>query len=520
MPLALNGITFSSHPVGEQDTRQGISLQTALIELCLQVLDQDATLDEPKLRHKMSGLHSTAVLIIHHFLLGPTCNALTSLQLEPALIGRLLRYLDRDDIHVQPALLDTLYVALKARMLREPLRLTNSHRRTTSLDTVKSGSRTSLNNERSEREQSVPDLPSLPSQLLDCLIAGLSSQASRPILDTWIMFLGNCLPLYGDTLFQVMLPLVDCFCKNVRTAFENLQQNFKLSGAGLAGEPETVLMLLLHGLEQTLARAHELLATQESKQVTVKSPEQPQGFFGNMVSGVFASESSRPRNESANRRLTVLLCFKDTVSMCYDIWSWGGDGLDGSSQDPASISSFSYSSIRLRNRARRTLEHLFAAEALECLETLIDIWRKSNTTSANSQSGSIFNVLHALDGSRPRNTIPAIFNAIYTRTNPVALEPTRKSTLTSTLSDTDLVAFLVQYARSLEDDAMDEIWTDCMTFLRDVLTNPFPHRQTLSRLLEFTAILGEKVDNTIFGEQRRMRRDLAVSKGTRASWHC
>ncbi|RAL66894.1 hypothetical protein DID88_007676 [Monilinia fructigena] len=71
-----------------------------------------------------------------------------------------------------------------------------------------------------------------------------------------------------------------------------------------------------------------------------------------------------------------------------------------------------------------------------------------------------------------------------------------------------LVTFLVEYARSLEDDAMDEIWVDCITFLRDLLANPFPHRQTLPSLLEFAAILGVKVDNTNFGEQRRMRREL------------
>jgi hypothetical protein len=164
----------------------------------------------------------------------------------------------------------------------------------------------------------------------------------------------------------------------------------------------------------------------------------------------------------------------------------------------------------MRNRARRLLEHLFAAEALECLETVVEIWQKSSKIHNDSRSAVVFNLLHVLDGSRPKHTIPAIFNAIYSRTNPGALDPARKSTLTSSLSDIDLVVFLVEYARSLEDDAMDEIWTDCMTFLKDLLANPFPHRQTLPSLLEFAAILGEKVDNTNFGEQRRMRRELGV----------
>jgi hypothetical protein len=227
-----------------------------------------------------------------------------------------------------------------------------------------------------------------------------------------------------------------------------------------------------------------------------------------MVSGVFTSETPQARSITANNRLTVLLSFQDAVRICFTIWSWGGR--DGTAQDADSAASFNYTSLRMRNRARRLLEHLFAAETLECLETVVEVWQKSSR-SQTARSPVVFNLLHVLDGSRPKHTIPAIFNAIYSRTNPTALDPARKSTLTSSLNDTDLVIFLVEYAKSLDDDAMDEIWTDCMTFLKDLLANPFPHRQTLPSLLEFAAILGEKVDNTNFGEQRRMRRELGVS---------
>lgn len=242
----------------------------------------------------------------------------------------------------------------------------------------------------------------------------------------------------------------------------------------------------------------------------MKTPDQPQGFFGNMVSGVFASDSPQTRSATANDRLTVHLAFQDAIRICYTIWHWG-QGDEAKALDPTSAASFNYTSLRMRNRARRLLEHLFAAETIECLETLVSIWRIS-FDRANMHASEVFNLFAALDGSRPKNTIPAIFNAIYSRTNPSALEPSRMSTLTIDLEDTDLVIFLVDYTRSLDDDAMDEIWTDCMTFLRDLLGNPFPHRQTLPSLLEFAAILGEKVDNTNFGEQRKMRRELGVCK--------
>ncbi|RYO92822.1 hypothetical protein DL766_009301 [Monosporascus sp. MC13-8B] len=297
----------------------------------------------------------------------------------------------------------------------------------------------------------------------------------------------------------------ELFQQQIGNTFEDLRKTFqqtsKTSEATTA--PETTLISLLNALEQVLAKAHDWLLAEEARTSIMKSPDQPQGFFGN----IFNSDAPQSRSATANDRLTVLLAFQDAVRMCFKIWSWG-QGSEASSLDPESASSFSYTSLRMRNRARRLLEHVFAAEALECLETVVDIWRASFDSPDVTKCAAVLNLLPALDGSRPRHTIPAIFNAIYSRTNPNALDPSRKSTLTVSLQDMDLVIFLVDYARSLEDDAMDEIWQDCMTFLKDLLGNPFPHRQTLPSLLEFAAILGEKVDNTNFGEQRKMRREL------------
>lgn len=352
-----------------------------------------------------------------------------------------------------------------------------------------------------------------PPSLLKCIQSGLSSPNSRSVLDSWVGFLTECLPLYSNTIFQVLIPLVETLCGQIGHTFDNLQNMFNQSGKPSAdtSAPESTLISLLNALEQVLAKAHDQLLLEESRTQVVKSPDHPQGFFGNMVSGVFNSDAPQSRSATANDRLTVLLAFQDAVRMCFKIWSWG-QGREAGLLDPDSASSFKYTSLRMRNRARRLLEHVFTAEALECLETVIDIWRTAlETPGIAKQSEEVFNLLPALDGSRPRHTIPAIFNAIYSRTNPSALDPSRKSMMTVSLQDTDLVIFLVDYARSLEDDAMDEIWQDCMVFLKDLLGNPFPHRQTIPSLLEFAAILGEKVDNTNFGEQRKMRRELGVS---------
>ena len=484
-----------------------ITLLEFFLHVCLRSISGSHDPQNSHLKARTSQFHRTALTTLHQILLSPYSSPLAELQLEHVLIDILSHSLDGPDPFIQVLLLDVVFASMKIRNLSQPaappLSPTTEHKRPIAQETNQG--RPSLTIRRASISLPVP-----PASLVKCLQAGFAAPSSRPVLDSWVSFLTECLPLYTDTIFQILIPLVETLCSEVGQTFSNLQKTFEDSGAATEGAatPESTLISLLNGLEHVLAKGHDRLLHDELRLPVVKSPDQPQGFFGNMVSGVFTSETPQARSVTANNRLTVLLSFQDAVRICFTIWSWGGR--DTSAQDADSAASFNYTSLRMRNRARRLLEHLFAAETLECLETVVEVWQKS-ARSQNARSPVVFNLLHVLDGSSPKHTIPAIFNAIYSRTNPTALDPARKSTLTSSLNDTDLVIFLVEYARSLEDDAMDEIWADCMTFLKDLLANPFPHRQTLPSLLEFAAILGEKVDNTNFGEQRRMRRELGVS---------
>jgi len=154
---------------------------------------------------------------------------------------------------------------------------------------------------------------------------------------------------------------------------------------------------------------------------------------------------------------------------------------------------------------------MFTDEPLECLETLITNWMEQSQTASGLHAYSATSLLQVLESARPKRIVPALFNSIYSRTSPAAIDANRTSSLTTDLADTDLGQFLVEYTQSLDADAMDEIWNDCMAFLKDVLTNPLPHHNILPSLLIFLVILGEKIESTNFGEQRKMRKDLAVS---------
>ncbi|KZM24991.1 hypothetical protein ST47_g3844 [Ascochyta rabiei] len=426
------GILAQTAATWDPSSVNGISLQEWLIRKCLGALSIQAGVADAVLEPHIYELHRIAISIISQIYQGPFAPNLRDLEIEVPLMVRLRTAVPS----LQSLLLGAILSALRVRLLQSPEEKAQD---TKPPHNAAQRSRLSLALNRDSVDHTPAPVPP-PSQLVDCLKFGFSSTSSRLVLDDWVQFLIEVLPMFADTIFQNLLPLVECF-----------------SSVGCS--PESTLISLINGLEQILAKAHDRLMSQETQASVNKSPEAPQGFFSNVVSGVFAPEANQTRTPTANSRLTVLLCFQDTVRICFAIWSWGGFTQDR--QDPTSASSFSYTSLRMRNRARRILEHLFAAETLECLETLVVLWAHS--------------------------TKEAIFNALYSH----------------------LVAFLVEYTRSLEDDAMDEIWQDCTLFLRDVLANPLPHRQILPTLLEFSAVIGQKVDNTTFGEQRKMRRELA-----------
>ncbi|KAI2476029.1 Cellular morphogenesis regulator DopA [Pyrenophora tritici-repentis] len=481
----------------EQPTMR-ISVQEWLVRTSLKTLSLHTADIETDVDCHIHELHRLSVSIISQIYRSPFAAPLRDLELEVPIMARLRSA----NPSLQSLLLDAELAALKLRLTRPPE--PEPELKPPTLPTNRSRISLALNRE-SEDHTPAPIPP--PPQLVECLKFGFSSPTSRLVLDDWIHFLVEVLPIFADTIFQNLLPLVECLCKEINITFEHLKSTFVKGQPLPVISPESTLISLMNGLEQILAKAHERLTSQETKVSAHKSPEQPQGFFSNVVSGVFSSDTGQTRTPTANSRLTVLLCFQDTVRICFAIWSWGGYGHRPELQDATSASSFAYTSLRMRNRARRTLEHLFDAEALECLETLAVLWAHAKRDAI--EGSAVTGLLNVLNGSKPKHTIPAMFNAVYSRTDPGALDSNRLSTLTSDLTDTELVAFLVEYTNSLEDDAMDEIWQDCTLFLRDVLANPLPHRQILPMLLEFTAVIGQKVDNTNFGEQRKMRRELA-----------
>lgn len=488
-PMPSSAQSTLLHQGGEK-THDPCSFYTLLVTVCLRVLS-------------FPSLQIQALFFLQQLSDWPYSGQLVDLKVDSGLI-RQLEISFSSPKKFQNMLIDVLSTVLRIKGSNAG-KIQHS-RRSISKDLANGIMRRLSTSSEVENRPSLIGKP--PDKLLDCLLKGISSDNARGSLDKWIDLFCDCLPLYSGLIFQDLLKINGSLCSQLRGAFSKLELAFnETSYMDEENVPKT-LSSLLNGLESCLAFAHDRLSETQDSFDTTLSPDQTQGFFGNMVSGVFSGEASQIRNALANNRLTVILCFQDTIRVCFSLWSWESLGLPNQSLPLDPNTSFRAVSLRLRNRSRQILEGLFSAEPLECLETAIEMWIRFLRTKSETEADIVLNLLHTLEGSRPKNAIPAIFNATYSRTNPSALDASRKSSVTTSLTDTDMMTFLIAYTRSLEDDVLNEIWIDCTTFLHDVLSNPMPQRQILPRLLEFISVLGSKLENTNFGEVRKMRREL------------
>jgi hypothetical protein len=153
-------------------------------------------------------------------------------------------------------LLDVVFDALKIRNATRPKAPPMSPTTEVKRPMTQENSQNSRLSMTTERGESFLHLPPPPVSLVKCLQAGFAAHSSRPVLDSWVSFLTECLPLYSDNIFQILIPLVETFCSQIGSTFSDLQKTFKspvVVGEGSTA-PESTLISLLNGLEHVLAR--------------------------------------------------------------------------------------------------------------------------------------------------------------------------------------------------------------------------------------------------------------------------
>ena len=369
----------------------------------------------------------------------------------------------------------------------------------------------------------IPVSSTITTYMVRCLIDGLSkSTTSEMAVEAWIGLLVDCLPVFDDSIIQLLIPLVECLCVLATKSFKTIKGSFNEERQvtdGMNGSSQ-LFIFYMNGLDKLLVNVHSRQQDDDSRKNSIaKPPNSPEpGFFGNVISGVFSVESPLARSAAANNRLTVLLCFQDVIKVCLQVWLWVDGRINMMLQSSLSSSdSLAFVTSRIKSRTRKLLGRLYGLETLETLTGIID-FNKITITRSN-----VFKLIHVLDGSRPKMTVPYLFQAVINNRNSpstasnmsMAISGDEKqisssaSSTATDLTDEELTTFLVQYVESLENDAIEEIWYECISFLKDVSTNAVYARPHLvPDMLKLIGVIAEKLEFVKFGEQRKIRKDL------------
>lgn len=329
----------------------------------------------------------------------------------------------------------------------------------------------------------------LSATLLQCVIQGLSSSSELYVVEAWTSVLNDSLHIWRNDIVQYLNPLCRCLCDQVKLSFSKIQLAY--NHAESEHLSPSILFAYIRALDKLLAASHSQLS-EYLKSLTDAASDDIAGsssFFGSVIAGVFTVESPQTRSTALTKRIEMLTSFSSVLREAYGIWTW-----------VESTAPVAPGYARLKFWTRKLMASLYKLETLETLEALI---------SLGKSSPHIFKVLHGLDGSKPKLTIQCLFLSVISRTNPLSLEVSQRSTFTTDLPDTDFMAFLVRFLKSLDSDAIEEIWAECVGFLREVQANHTMYRHLLPDVFRFMSVMANKADSVKFGEQRKIRRELA-----------
>lgn len=330
---------------------------------------------------------------------------------------------------------------------------------------------------------------------LKLLIKGIQKVETSVLLERWLHVITKCLHLFSESIFTVLLALNDALVHKLDLYFTQIADGMQMNERT---DVETSMNYLMSGLEDLLCISHSYLLT-SSLQAYTKNNNGNDGFFGNVIQGVFQIESPAIRSSEQNKLYSILISFQDAVKVCFHIWQWADSKPQLSSVD-VSDRSLAYIASKLKFRAKKLLETLLDLEKKEVIETFVEIDPPQKTS---------IKLLNILDGGRSQVTLPHIFDSISSRCYPQLLEESKRSSLNTNISEKDLSRFLVSYFYSVDADTVLEIFNITIQFLKTVLANITSFRVIIPDCLMISKLLFLKLDSSKYAEQKRSKRDLS-----------
>lgn len=341
---------------------------------------------------------------------------------------------------------------------------------------------------------------------IDFLVTGISHMEKPLLISSYIELLTQSIKYFNDSIFAIILPLTTSMTECISRLFQ--RQDLK------GGNYQSIAQVM-NGLEVLLHDSHKYLAAADKSGYT-SSAVSKNDFLQTVVANVFSNDNRYEDSKIQYEREIILQSFKLVVDCCLDIWVWAHQfsKAKGSivnfrtSGEHSFDESLHHQAYKYKFKSKKLLSTLFNMEPLEILEDLISRYSDDFTIT----------LIHVLDGNRPALTLPYLFRSIVFRCNrsssitfstASSLKKANEPSLMNHLDADFILRFVIEYTTTLENAAVEDFYNDFVLFIRDVSGNYQCYQHLVPQLLRMIAIVGEKISNSKFGEQRRIKKDIS-----------
>ncbi|QBM91065.1 Dopey, N-terminal [Metschnikowia aff. pulcherrima] len=325
---------------------------------------------------------------------------------------------------------------------------------------------------------------------------GIARCTSATLLEKWFSLMKSTLYMLDNSIFGEMLNFNHTILEKIAVSFAAVEHFEKLKNCV---DAEALLTVCLSGLEDLLSISHSYLVTPSLS--TGKPLQGENGFFGNVILGVFQIESPLVKSEEEQRIYSVIVAFQDAIRAAFDVWSWADSkpSVKPGLTKYSSQKSITHVSNKLKFRSKKVLESLSELERQETIEAIIE---------TNKPIETKIKILHVLDSGHSQLSLPHILNSIMTRCSPQVLTDKQKSTMYSSVTEARLCEFLIPYYSSIDLDTLDEIWDMSVAFFKEVSLHPMHFKQLLLTVLQVMKVVSLKAQARKLNDSKRNLREL------------
>lgn len=354
------------------------------------------------------------------------------------------------------------------------------------IDNLKELTKMSINNNKNFKILLVDENEKFPF-LIKFLIESFKNFNSQGLLKAWIELLLTTLQARNDIIFKFVKEIILIIISKIRDLYD----------CGNLIKDEFSIIELLGVLQEVLSLFHIYILAIEAN--LHKSSSFDPGFFQSVVSGVFSGDNNHSNKDATeqdfiNKKIELNNCFESSIKICFSIWKNSDLNLKNELLNHESnLLSVKHQSLKLKHKSKNLLQILYNLETTETIKYLIKL-------NSIDEYDYVYKLLHVLDNSRPQLTMSCIYKLVnlIIKQNDLTIKP----------NSVEIGFFLINYTNSLQDDSIEDIYNDTITFLKEVCNDLSGYKLIILDVLKFLSVLTTKLRNSKFGMQKKIKKEM------------